>query len=325
MHFRLAIAALTLCLSWPAAAVARPDALPANTKLASAAQAAKEAPATIPMPSLKTPEERQAFAGTICGEIEARATEHALPNDFMVRLIWKESMFDPGAVSPVGAQGIAQFMPGTAKLRGLADPFEWKSAVAASAHYLADLRSAFGNLGLAAAAYNAGEQRVRNWLSGSGGLPYETQDYVLSITGRSHDEWKDAKEPFTIPEIGKSGTFGERCNKLVLAVLSPEPAKERPALAAATPAEPRANWKPWGVVLSGGFSEAKAMSAFRRIKKRYVQIIGDEQPLVLRKRNLSMGRRKIVQVMIGRNSRAEAQKLCQQITAAGGACMVDKN
>ncbi len=38
-----------------------------------------------------------------------------------------------------------------------------------------------------------------------------------------------------------------------------------------------------------------------------------------------MGRRKIVQVMIGRNSRAEAQKLCQQITAAGGACMVDKN
>ena len=50
-----------------------------------------------------------------------------------------------------------------------------------------------------------------------------------------------------------------------------------------------------------------------------------EEPLVLRKRNLSMGRRKMVRVMVGRDSRAEAQKLCNQITSLGGACLVEKN
>lgn len=143
---------------------------------------------TAPPPFPATAEDRKAFAETVCSEIDARATEHALPQAFMARLIWKESLFDPGAVSPKGAQGIAQFMPGTAKRRGLADPFEPKQALAASAAYLAELRNLFGNLGRAAAAYDAGEQRVRRWLAGKSGLPYETQDYVLSITGRSHED-----------------------------------------------------------------------------------------------------------------------------------------
>ena len=123
----------------------------------------------------------------------------------MARLIWKESLFDPGAVSPKGAQGIAQFMPGTAKLRGLDDPFDPPKALAASAAYLAELRQGFGNLGLAAAAYNAGEERVRKWLARQVGLPYETQDYVLSITGHSHEEWKAETADFAIPAIGKAG------------------------------------------------------------------------------------------------------------------------
>ena len=134
--------------------------------------------------------DRKAFAETVCTEIDLRATEHGLPQSFIARLIWKESLFDPGAVSPKGAQGIAQFMPGTAKRRGLDDPFDAKKALAASAAYLADLRTTFGNLGLAAAAYNAGEDRVRKWLAGTGSLPYETQDYVYSVTGHGHDEWK---------------------------------------------------------------------------------------------------------------------------------------
>ena len=69
-----------------------------------------------------------------------------------VRLIWRESRFNPSAVSPKGAQGIAQFMPGTAGERGLLDPLNPVQALPKSAEFLAELRSQFGNLGLAAAA-----------------------------------------------------------------------------------------------------------------------------------------------------------------------------
>ena len=58
---------------------------------------------------------------------------------FFARLLWKESLFDAAAVSPAGAQGIAQFMPGTAKLRGLSDAFNPAEALYASAAYLAEL------------------------------------------------------------------------------------------------------------------------------------------------------------------------------------------
>ena len=264
-----------------------------------------------PMPS--TEEERKTFADTVCTEIDARAVEHGLPQSFIARLIWKESLFDPGAVSPKGAQGIAQFMPGTAKRRGLEDPFDPKQALAASAAYLADLRNLFGNLGRAAAAYNAGEDRVRRWLAGTGSLPYETQDYVLSITGRSHEEWKAENVSFEIPSIGKDGGFPEQCRSLVMRELSPQ------AIAVK-----QANWKPWGVVLSGGFSEARALQSFRVIRNRF-SLLQAEEPLVTRKINRSMGRRKMVRVVVGRDSRAEAQKLCKQLTAQGGICLVARN
>lgn len=288
---RIAAAAVLIALSAPAVlAAGEPPALPA------------------------TKEERQAYATGICAEISAQAAEHGLPESFMARLIWKESLFDPGAVSPKGAQGIAQFMPGTAKLRGLADPFDAKLALAASAAYLAELSKTFGNLGRAAAAYNAGEERVRRWLAGDSGLPYETQDYVISITGRSHEEWKVDGADFAIPAVGKSGTFAAQCESLVMRELSPQEAPGQ-----------RGAWKPWGVVLAGGFSESRALLAFRTIRSRYGKLLKDEQPLVLRKKNLSMGRRKMVRVMVGRDSRAEAEKLCASLTAMGAACLVERN
>lgn len=266
-----------------------------------------------PPPLPQTEAERKSFAETVCGEIDARAVEHGLPQPFIARLIWKESLFDPGAVSPKGAQGIAQFMPGTARLRGLADPFDTKQALAASAAYLAELRTRFGNLGLAAAAYNAGEERVRRWLAGTGRLPYETQDYVYAITGRSHEEWKDDNAAFDIPAIGKEGSFSDQCRSLVMRELSPEAIEVK-----------QGNWKPWGVVISGGFSQARAMQAFRVIRNRYA-MLRDEEPLVVRKRNLSMGRRKMVRVVVARDSRAEAQKLCRSLTQMGGVCLVQRN
>src|SRR5690606_12127604 len=115
------------------------------------------------------------FIGTVCTLIATHADAHSLPRDFLARLIWKESRFDPDAVSPAGAEGIAQFMPGTAAMRGLADPFATDQAIPASARYLGELRRRFGNLGLAAAAYNSGESRVARWLSSGGFLPLETE------------------------------------------------------------------------------------------------------------------------------------------------------
>lgn len=287
MRQRLIIAALFLLL--PAVAAAAPP----------------------PLPQSET--DRKSFAETVCSEIDTRATEHALPQSFVARLIWRESLFDPGAVSPKGAQGIAQFMPGTAKRRGLDDPFDAKQALAASTAYLADLRTTFGNLGLAAAAYNAGEDRVRKWLAGTGSLPYETQDYVYAITGHGHDEWKAETASFDIPALGKAGSFTEQCQSLVMRELSPEAVEVK-----------QANWKPWGVLLTANFSQARALQSFRVIRNRF-DIIRDEDPLVVRKLNRSMGRRRMVRVMIGRDSRAEAQQLCRELTSRGGICLVARN
>src|SRR5262245_61035532 len=119
---------------------------------------------------------------------EAAASQD-LPADFFARLIWQESRFKADAVSPAGAQGIAQFMPATARLRQLEDPFNPLEAIAKSALLLRDLRREFGNLGLAAAAYNAGSGRVRDWLVGRRPLPSETRAYVRLVTGRSVEEW----------------------------------------------------------------------------------------------------------------------------------------
>ncbi|MEM8852432.1 MAG: lytic transglycosylase domain-containing protein, partial [Pseudomonadota bacterium] len=125
----------------------------------------------------------------LCTLMMGAADQYAVPADFFIRLIWKESRFNAGAVSPVGAQGIAQFMPGTARLRGLKDPFDREQALYASASFLADMKADFGSWGLAAIGYNGGPNRVMPLVRGTGGLPYETIDYVFSITGRSHQYW----------------------------------------------------------------------------------------------------------------------------------------
>src|SRR3569833_2302598 len=94
------------------------------------------------------------YAEDVCRAIELFSAEHKLPPEYFARLIWRESLFQADAVSPKGAEGIAQFMPGTAMLRGLTNSFDVVQALDASSLYLSVLRDRFGNLGLAAAAYN---------------------------------------------------------------------------------------------------------------------------------------------------------------------------
>ncbi len=90
-----------------------------------------------------------------------------------------ESGFDPGAVSPAGAQGIAQFMPGTAASYGLRNPFDAEAAIDAQAHLMSDLLRQFRSVPLALAAYNAGPGAV-SACSCAG--PYaETRAYVARI------------------------------------------------------------------------------------------------------------------------------------------------
>jgi hypothetical protein len=161
----------------------------------------------------------------LCPELETQANARALPADFFVRLIWKESRFNPQALSPKGAQGIAQFMPSTAAERGLADPFDPMMAIAESASYLADLAAEFGNVGLAAAAYNAGPDRVRNWLSGlSKSLPWETVDYVQFITGRPVEDWKSIDT--VLPKLLEDGqSLQDWCRTLPMRKHSYKPTK----------------------------------------------------------------------------------------------------
>jgi hypothetical protein len=246
---------------------------------------------------------------TLCGIVETSAKAEGLPVNFFTRLIWRESAFQPHAVSPAGAMGVAQFMPGTASERGLADPFDPATAIPASAKFVAELAQRFGNLGLAAAAYNAGPNAISDWLAGKGFMPIETQDYVLAITGHDIEEWKGDKPPGSA---------------------SPDPAE--PCLASigklrvarVGPVEPAISglFAPWGVQVAGSFSKAAALGAFARAERAYAGVIGGMDPFVLGSALRSRGFRPFYRVRLPAQTRGEAEKLCNRLQAAGGACVV---
>ena len=170
---------------------------------------------------------------------------------FLQRLIRRESNFDPNSVSRAGAQGIAQFMPGTARWRGLSDPFEPTEALYESARWLGELRDQFGNLGLAAAAYNAGPRRLRDWIAGRGQLPRETRAYVRIITGRAAEEWVGVPE-----EIQHDRPAGP-CTE---ATKSPTKGESHIGV------EENANWGPWGLQLISDSSEQKALAEYKQLQ-----------------------------------------------------------
>jgi soluble lytic murein transglycosylase-like protein len=163
----------------------------APSETTTAADAAAHATASIdaePAPST-----------VICEAVKAAAEEHDIPIGFFVRLLWQESRFRSEEVSHAGAQGIAQFMPQTAVEMGLRDPFDPLQAIPASARFLRKLYNQFGNLGLAAAAYNAGGGRIERWLSRRGPLPKETRAYVKIITGQKAEAWTDEENTVYMP------------------------------------------------------------------------------------------------------------------------------
>jgi Transglycosylase SLT domain/SPOR domain len=258
----------------------------------------------------------------VCLMIEAAAKANDLPLEFFARVIWQESRFQSDAVGPLTrrgqrAQGIAQFMPGTASERRLLDPFDPVQALPKSAEFLNELRNQFGNLGLAAAAYNAGPRRVQEWLAGTRAMPQETRNYVAAITGTTVDEWAAA---------GKNGKMSDRatyagCREL-MALL------KRAPNSFVTELEQHIKLgadRLWGVQLAAGFNRDQALAVYSRAMTRLRAVIGDQDPSLLGSLFRSRGTRTFYQVRIGADTRPAADDLCSRIRRAGGACLVLRN
>jgi hypothetical protein len=249
----------------------------------------------------------------LCRLVENAASEHRVPVDFFTRLIWQESTFRPGVTSRAGAQGIAQFMPQTARERGLADPFDPEQAIPKAAELLAELRQRFGNLGLAAAAYNGGPNRVASWLAGEGELPAETRAYVAIVTRRSVDEWRPTESGGAAAEpMPDTGAPSPSC--LEMTALLRRPGREAP--------EELTPFAPWGVQLAGNFSKERALATFDRARRRVAAVIEDERPMVIGTRLRYRGTRTFYRVRVPAQTRQAATVLCNRIRAAGGSCVV---
>jgi hypothetical protein len=252
----------------------------------------------------------------MCLMLESAATANDLPIEFLTRVIWRESRFDPQAIGPrtrhgTRAEGIAQFMPGTAAERDLDDPFDPVQALPKAAAFLRELRGEFGNLGLAAAAYNAGPQRVRDWMAGARTLPSETRRYVQAITGHDADEWAKAG-------ADKITSTPADCAAL-MASLQQSPSNfgyefERRVTAAMS--------KMWTVELAAGFSRDRVLSAYARLMTSLSTLIGSHDPVITSAIMRSRGTRPLYQARIGADTRGAANALCTSIRKAGAACIV---
>jgi hypothetical protein len=299
--------------SAPPAPAAAPEAAPAPPNGETTPEAK---PAPTPLPPTSTSE-------AICLLVESAAQAHGLPFEFFARLIWQESRFQPNAIGPMTrngqrAQGIAQFMPGTASERGLFDPFDPVSALPKAAEFLEELHRTFGNLGLAAAAYNAGPRRIRDWLDGHGGLPAETRNYVMRITGRSAEDWAAASRS---GGGDKAPLPKGNCRELI-ALLHTEPS---PFVTALEKRVAQGSARPWGVELSAGFSRERVLAMYANMEKTYRSLLEKRDLLIIEGPLHNRGTGTFYQVRVGLDTRQAAMDLCGSLQKAGGACLVLRN
>ncbi|WP_275783845.1 lytic transglycosylase domain-containing protein [Pararhizobium gei] len=253
------------------------------------------------------------FNRDICTALARFSGENDLPPDFFARLIWKESLFRPDAVSSKGAEGIAQFIPSTARLRGLSNSFDALEALGEAAEYLDDLRDRFGNIGLAATAYNAGEGGLRTFLR-TGNLPQETRNYVLDITAHPAEDWRD-NPPATVDlRLDDRKSFEDAC----VALASTRRLK-------AVEFEAEGVWAPWGAQLAAHFQKPVAARLFLLAVRSLPEPLNMEKPLIQKERNRAFGTRLRYTARIARQTRSEAEAVCAQVRRNGGACIVFRN
>lgn len=253
------------------------------------------------------------FYTDVCRAIRTFADLWQLPPDYFARLIWQESRFDPNAMSGAGAEGIAQFMPSTGRIRGVADAYDPVEALAKSAEYLRFLQNKFGNLGLAAAAYNGGEDRIARYVAAGGYLPAETLDYVEIVTGRAVETWLEPPETPADYALDKDVPFEIACYRMAAG-------RGIPSLQ-----PPLGPLQPWGVLLAQDFSRPVAVRHFERVRDAHASLVGEEKLMLYRGRNPSFGTALRYFAMIGRDTREAAETLCGKLRAAGAACIVRRN
>lgn len=155
---------------------------------------------------------REDIPAEYMADLEEAAATSGLSVDLLAAQIEQESGWDPEAVSPVGAQGLSQFMPGTWAEYGSGSPMDPHAAIAAQGQYMADLVDQVSSMAsnereiarLALAAYNAGPGAVQD----AGGVPNipETQNYVQTIMGSAQSNFSSDCEPVGGREIGELGT-----------------------------------------------------------------------------------------------------------------------
>ncbi len=256
----------------------------------------------------------QFYAYDTCNAIRIFSQRHGLNRDFFARLIWQESRFDQNALSPANARGIAQFIPSTAALRGLEDPYNPADALEHSAQYLAEMVEKYGNEGLAAIGYNGGERRAEGFLEGKG-LARETIDYVPIITGFAAEVWRDTPPKAADFRLSKTKPFLPACYEMAAA--------RRVSPLRVTPPKPQL--KPWGVQVAFGVSADAAKSKVKAgTASCRGQLSGRKLDLVYKKNRVS-GRKGFYFAQFGADSRGLAQTLCNRLRQKRCTCLVVKN
>jgi hypothetical protein len=142
---------------------------------------------------------------TLAPLVEKYARQYGVDEDLVWAVMRQESGFNPRALSPKGAMGLMQLMPGTAALMGVADAYDVEENIAGGVRYLEQCLNRFDqDVGLGLAAYNAGPGNVEKY---QGCPPFpETRQYVASILAAYAGEaaWAEGLRPGASPvmELG---------------------------------------------------------------------------------------------------------------------------
>ena len=227
------------------------------------------------------------------------ARANSLDQNFFARLLWRESLFDAGAVSPAGAQGIAQFMPGdrqAARSRRCVQPGRGALRLGALP-VRARPRLRQHRPGRRRLQRRRGAGRALH--RGQGRPAAETRAYVHAITGHSVEAWRDAPPATLDLSLAKEAAFQAACIAHAANRGLREFRESPPVL-------------PWGAIVASNREREGAERQVARLQNRYAGILRGEPVSYTRGRMPGMPR-PLNYAQIGRNSRAEAEALCDRL------------
>jgi hypothetical protein len=158
---------------------------------------------------------------------------------------------------------------------------------------------------------------VQDWLDGRGSLPAETRNYVMTITGRSADEWAAAR----FGDGDKAPVQRTSCGEL-MTLLKAQPS---PFIGELERRVREGGERPWGVELSAGFVRERVLAAYAMAEKAYRNVLENRDPIIIARKFRSRGTQTFYQVRIGTDTRGGANDLCAALRRAGGACLVLRN